>query len=156
RHIPAAVDRGLCVRSSAQPSAAGASTISLDWEFTEHVSLGRVLQKGEFLARPHSAENSRYPVRRTNVYTNGTENKGANVASIRPPIPARPSGAFCSAPSPIPSDIGIMPTIIASAVIITGRSRVIPALRAAATALLPAFISPAAKFTSRMLFEVAT
>ena len=37
---------------------------------------------------------------------------------------ARPSGAFCSPPSPRPSDIGSMPMIIARAVISTGRSRV--------------------------------
>ena len=45
---------------------------------------------------------------------------------------ARPSGAFCSAPSPMPSAIGIMPMIIASAVISTGRIRVAPASSAAA------------------------
>ena len=40
---------------------------------------------------------------------------------------ARPSGAFCSPPSPSPSAIGIMPMIMASAVISTGRKRVKPA-----------------------------
>ena len=39
---------------------------------------------------------------------------------------ARPSGAFCSPPSPRPSDIGSMPMIIASAVMMTGRRRVMP------------------------------
>ena len=34
---------------------------------------------------------------------------------------ARPSGAFCSPPSPSPSAIGTMPMIMASAVISTGR-----------------------------------
>src|SRR5260370_993480 len=50
------------------------------------------------------------------------------VAAISPPITARPSGAFCSPPAPIASDIGSMPRIIASAVMITGRMRVAPAL----------------------------
>ena len=50
---------------------------------------------------------------------------------------ARPSGAFCSPPSPRPSDIGSMPMIIASAVMITGRSRVMPAASAAACASSP-------------------
>ena len=40
---------------------------------------------------------------------------------------ARPSGAFCSPPSPEPKAMGIMPMIIASAVMITGLSRVAPA-----------------------------
>ena len=44
-----------------------------------------------------------------------------------PPMTARPSGAFCSPPSPSPSDMGSMPRIIASAVISTGRRRVMPA-----------------------------
>jgi len=38
-----------------------------------------------------------------------------------------PRGAFCSPPSPKPSDMGNMPMIIARAVITTGRSRVTPA-----------------------------
>ena len=50
---------------------------------------------------------------------------------------ARPRGAFCSPPSPRPSDIGSMPTIIARAVISTGRSRVDPAARAAPRASEP-------------------
>ena len=44
---------------------------------------------------------------------------------------ARPSGAFCSPPSPRPSAIGGMPMIIASAVISTGRKRTKPASSAA-------------------------
>ena len=53
--------------------------------------------------------------------TTGTKNSVATVANKRPPITARPSGAFCSPPSPRPSDMGTMPMIIARAVIITGR-----------------------------------
>ena len=52
--------------------------------------------------------------------------------------------------------MGIMPTIMASAVISTGRSRVNPALTAASTEFFPSFICEAAKVTSRMLLEVAT
>ena len=43
----------------------------------------------------------------------------ANVAISSPPITARPSGAFCSPPSPIANAMGIMPMSIARAVIIT-------------------------------------
>src|SRR4029453_15317582 len=64
--------------------------------------------------------------------TTGTKNNVATVAKIKPPITARPSGAFCSPPSPRPSDIGNMPMIIASAVISTGRSRVRPASKGGA------------------------
>ena len=56
------------------------------------------------------------------------------VAQSRPPITARPRGAFCSPPSPRPSAIGTMPMIMASAVIMTGRNRVFPASMAAFTA----------------------
>ncbi len=69
---------------------------------------------------------------------------------------ARPSGAFCSPPSPIPRAIGIMPIIIASAVISTGRNRVNPASRAAWSAVCPRASSSFAKLTTRMLFAVAT
>ena len=51
-----------------------------------------------------------------------------SVANTSPPMTARPSGAFCSPASPRPSAIGIMPMIIASAVISTGRNRVLPDL----------------------------
>ena len=80
----------------------------------------------------------------------------ANVAKIRPPITARPSGAFCSPPSPSPSDMGSMPMIMASAVIRTGRSRVYPAESAASMADFPSRRSSLAKVTMRMLFAVPT
>src|ERR1700733_11963278 len=51
----------------------------------------------------------------------------------RPPITARPRGAFCSPPSPNPNAIGIIPMIIARAVMRTGRKRVLPASMAATT-----------------------
>ena len=56
------------------------------------------------------------------------------VAKRRPPMTARASAAFCSSPGP-PIAIGIMPTIIAVAVISTGRIRVCPAEIAASKAL---------------------
>src|ERR1700722_14304872 len=65
--------------------------------------------------------------------TAGTKISVAIVAKNNPPITARPSGAFCSPPSPAPNAMGIMPMIIASAVIMTGRNRVAPASMAAAT-----------------------
>ena len=52
------------------------------------------------------------------------KNNVAKVATNKPPMTARPSGAFCSPPSPSPSAMGNMPMIIASAVIMTGRRRV--------------------------------
>src|SRR5271168_4369504 len=63
--------------------------------------------------------------------------KVVGVANRRPPMTARASAAFCSSPAP-PIAIGIMPTIIAPAVISTGRMRVRPASIAARNADLPA------------------
>ena len=54
------------------------------------------------------------------------DQRGHRRAHSRPPITARPSGAFCSPPSPMPSAIGTMPIIIARAVMTTGRKRVAP------------------------------
>ena len=58
--------------------------------------------------------------RRRIEYMIGTKKRVEKVATRRPPMTARPSGAFCSPPSPRPSDMGSMPMIIASAVIMTG------------------------------------
>ena len=77
------------------------------------------------------------------------------VANSSPPITARASAAFCSSPAP-PIAIGIMPTIIAAAVISTGRIRVWPASIAASKAVLPASCCSRAKVTSRMEFADAT
>src|SRR5207253_931448 len=65
-------------------------------------------------------------------------------------------GAFCSPPSPSPSDIGSMPRTIAVAVMITGRSRVRSALSAAVTGSAPSRRRSRAKVTTMMLFAVAT
>src|SRR5229473_2283398 len=65
---------------------------------------------GAFLRRPCSR-----------LKTDGTKMSVAIVAQKRPPMTARPSGAFCSPPSPEPRAMGIIPMIIASAVISTGR-----------------------------------
>ncbi len=64
----------------------------------------------------------------------GTTSSVIIVATTRPPMTARPSGAFCSPPSPSASAIGSMPRTIASAVISTGRRRVSPARSAASVA----------------------
>src|SRR5882762_472286 len=90
------------------------------------------------------------------VKTVGTKNSVATVAKTSPPITARPSGAFCSPPSPMPSAMGTMPMIIASAVINTGRKRVTPACRAAWEASSPASMRWRAKLTTRTLLAVAT
>lgn len=55
-----------------------------------------------------------------------------------------------------PIAIGIMPTIIAAAVIRTGRNRVVPADSAASKALIPASRCSLAKVTSRIEFAEAT
>src|SRR5260221_12277936 len=57
----------------------------------------------------------------------GTMSRVVGVPNRSPPITARASAAFCSSPGP-PIAIGNMPTIIAAAVISTGRMRVCPAL----------------------------
>ena len=84
--------------------------------------------------------------------TAGTKSSVAIVAQIRPPITARPSGAFCSALSAI----GPMPMIMASAVISTGRKRVKPASMAAVNGSSPSASRSRAKLTTRMLLAVAT
>ena len=68
---------------------------------------------------------------------------------------ARARAAFCSSPGP-PIAIGIMPTIIAAAVISTGRIRVRPAEIAASKALMPASCCSRAKVTSRIELAEAT
>ena len=86
----------------------------------------------------------------------GTTNSVVTVAKIRPPITARPSGAFCSPPSPIPSAIGSMPRIMAVAVISTGRILAYPAESIAARAVGTRARSPLANVTMRILLAVAT
>src|SRR6185436_10904148 len=92
----------------------------------------------------------------TPAYTTGTKSSVDTVAKIRPPITARPSGAFCSPPSPRPSAIGIMPMIMASAVIITGRMRVAPEASAAASGSTPWSRCWRANEMSRIELAVAT
>src|SRR5262249_23556211 len=53
----------------------------------------------------------------------GTISSVVGVANSRPPMTARASAAFCSSPAP-PIAIGTIPTIMAAAVISTGRMRV--------------------------------
>src|SRR3989442_11750025 len=57
------------------------------------------------------------------LYSTGTTTRVKHVATSSPPITARPSGAFCSPPSPRPNAIGSIPMIMASAVMQIGRSR---------------------------------
>jgi len=60
------------------------------------------------------------------------------VETVSPPITARASGMFVSAPSPKPTAIGIMAMIVASAVMRIGRSRIRPARRTASRTASPA------------------
>ena len=87
------------------------------------------------------------------LYITGTKKSVIPVATSSPPMTARPSCAFCSLPSPIPSDIGSIPIIIASAFINTGRRRVIPAASAAPTASRPTSRCPFANVTTRDVTE---
>src|SRR5579864_2680654 len=66
-------------------------------------------------------------LRRIRRYIEGTKTSVGQVAKSRTPMTGRASGAFCSPPSPTPNAMGIMPRIIAPAVINTGRNRVNPA-----------------------------
>ena len=75
--------------------------------------------------------------------------------SVFLPNAARCSAAICSSPGP-PTAIGIMPTIIAAAVISTGRIRVCPAAIAASNALMPASCCSRANVTSKIEFAEAT
>ena len=86
----------------------------------------------------------------------GTKNRVETVANSNPPMTARPSGAFCSPPSPKLRAMGIMPIIMASAVMSTGRKRVKPASSAASAGLRPSSSCSLAKLTTRMLLAVAT
>src|SRR5207247_5431475 len=111
---------------------------------------------GHELARGghHAAPEERRPCSRAN--TDGTKTRVATVAHSRPPITARPSGAFCSPPSPAPSAMGTMPIIIASAVMQTGRKRIAPASIAAIAASPWSSRRSFANDTTRILFAVAT
>ena len=111
-------------RSAASSSAgSGVSSITSQLLMPHAVGVpGAAAGPDAWRRRASCAAAKRPPERNTSV---------ATVASSRPPITARPSGAFCSPPSPRPSAIGTMPMIIASAVISTGRKRVKPASIAA-------------------------
>ena len=86
----------------------------------------------------------------------GTKKSVTKVAATRPPMTARPRGAFCSPPSPMPKAMGNMPMIMAMAVMMTGRRRVRPAARAASWAFMPAWRWSLAKVIMRMELAVAT
>ena len=83
------------------------------------------------------------------------ENSVVGVAKRSPPMTARASAAFCSPPGS-PIAIGIIPTIIAAAVISTGLILVCPAAIAASNALTPASCCSRAKVTSKIEFAEAT
>src|SRR6185312_3573154 len=94
--------------------------------------------------------------RRKAAYAAGTTNSVGKVATISPPITARPSGAFCSPHSPRASAIGTMPMIMAIAVISTGRRRTLPASIAASTADKPRSVRRSlAKLTTRIELDTA-
>ena len=93
--------------------------VAIEWLFRAvQASAG---QAGTMDSLPSQAPSS---ARRNSRYIVGTKISVAKVANSSPPMTARASGAFCSPPSPTPKAIGIMPRIIAPAVISTGRSRV--------------------------------
>ena len=61
------------------------------------------------------------------VYTVGTSTSVMSSDVSRPPMTTRASGTCSSLPSPMPSDIGTRPSMVAIDVIRIGRSRVRPA-----------------------------
>ena len=77
----------------------------------------------------------------TTANTDGSTKSLAVMEKIKPPTTARPSGAVCSPPSPMPRAIGIMPAIMAKLVMIRGRSR----RWAASTAATPGLVAVAAE-----------
>ena len=78
------------------------------------------------------------------------------VAIRRPPITARPRGAFCSPPSPKAKAIGSMPSTIANAVISTGLRRVLADSKAASIGETSFSTRMSlAKLTNRIEFDVA-
>ena len=82
--------------------------------------------------------------------------KVATVAKQSPPMTALPSGAFCSPPSPKPNAMGIMPMIMAKAVINTGLKRTKPASKAAAKGSPHYSRRSRAKLMTSTLLAVAT
>src|SRR5579859_769042 len=88
----------------------------------------------------------------TRLNRTGTNKSVAQLANSRPPMTARPSGMFW----PGSIAMGSMPMIIASAVISTGRNRVLPASSAAVTSSAPAARRSRAKLITSTLFSVAT
>ena len=72
----------------------------------------------------------------TSQRTAEERNSVANVAAIKPPTTARPSGAFCCPDSPSANAIGIIPAIIAKLVIKIARNRLPAPVTAASFTLL--------------------
>ena len=75
---------------------------------------------------------------------------------MSPPITARAIGARASAPAPRASASGIMPKIIATVVMMIGRSRIRPACSSASARSFPSPRSWLVKSTSRMPFFVTS
>ena len=122
-----------------------------------YFDIGAHVKAGDLLAVIETPEvDEQLAQARSTLKKVGTNNSVETVAKRRPPITARPRGAFCSPPSPSPKAIGNMPMIIANAVIKTGRKRIKPASSAAEIESLPCSICSVAKLTTRMLFAVAT
>ena len=88
--------------------------------------------------------------------TDGSTNSVAKVAAAKPPTTARPNGAVCWPPSPMPNASGIMPAIIARLVIKIGRSRLAAHAAAALVAPAPPMRYRSAKVTSKMALATAT
>src|SRR5580692_2649653 len=147
-----------------QPTPSRVEPFPWGWRWMRHRRIKLILDFGFRHTYLPSSPRSRFSstglvfrIQPCNTLKNvGTKNRVETVAKSSPPMTARPSGAFCSPPSPSPSAIGTMPMIMASAVINTGRKRVNPASSAAPRESIPSAIFSVAKLTTRMLFEVAT
>ena len=92
----------------------------------------------------------------TTAKTAGRMKSVATVAAASPPITARPSGAVCSPPSPVPKAIGTMPASMAQLVIRMGRNRLVLAKMAAACGSDPCIRACSANVSNKIALATAT
>ena len=97
---------------------------------------------------------TRSTVRASRRYDTGTTTSVSSVEVIRPPIVAIEIGDRKSLPSPVPIADGNMPRIIATVVIMIGRSRIGPAFRMASRTPMPSRTYWLVRSTSRIAFFV--
>ena len=90
------------------------------------------------------------------AYSDGRMNNVEIVAAARPPMTARARGAVSPPLSPSPRAMGIIPKIIAAAVIRMARTRLWPPSTAASLEFFPYLRLNSEKVTNRIAFATAT